>query len=119
MKLPRRNFQDLAAGAAALPRKPIRHGRCASSSHSLPAERPTLPPVGKKKPCALRARHPRRDYVLAIDRPLVPEDVERIHRREYIRRICARVRAGDEKSPGLAAGALSRSEERAAQNTKE
>ena len=40
MKLPRRNFLYLAAGAAALPalsraslgRKPIRRGRCASSS---------------------------------------------------------------------------------------
>ena len=40
MKLPRRTFLHLAAGAAAAPasrgsrgRKPIRRGRCASSSH--------------------------------------------------------------------------------------
>ena len=48
MKLPRRRFLHLAAGAAALPavsrshgRKPIRRGRCASSSALPPAAAPT------------------------------------------------------------------------------
>jgi hypothetical protein len=48
MKLPRRNFLHLAAGAAALPlrralrgRKPIRRGRCVSPSDLPPVVLPT------------------------------------------------------------------------------
>jgi len=48
MKLPRREFLHLAAGAAALPRcraslgrKSIRRGRCGSLLVSQPAARPT------------------------------------------------------------------------------
>ena len=51
MKLPRRNFLHLAAGAAALPAmsrvrlgaKPIHRGRCASSSAFPPGRRSTSP----------------------------------------------------------------------------
>jgi hypothetical protein len=49
MKLPRRNFLHVAAGAAgllvvrvSLSRKPIRRGRCALSPPRLLAARPTL-----------------------------------------------------------------------------
>jgi hypothetical protein len=46
MKLPRRNFLHLAAGAATLPnaspgRKPIRRGRCVSLSDLPPLVAPT------------------------------------------------------------------------------